>query len=62
MAILFAVATCVTPIGQIIYGALIDNFNSSVYIPVFIACGFTLAIAVVAKVILKDSESKTIEN
>lgn len=61
MAILFAGSACAMPIGQIIYGALIDNFKMSVYIPVFVACAFTLAIAVVAKMILKENIKMTIK-
>jgi MFS family permease len=50
MAILFATSTCATPIGQILYGALLDGFSTSIYIPILIVSGVTSILAFVAKV------------
>lgn len=57
MAILFAAATCATPLGQIIYGALLDSFNDRVYITVLIAGAFTLIMALVAKITLSSKKA-----
>lgn len=39
MAIITAVAQCAAPIGQVIYGLLLQKFNDQVYLPAMFMCG-----------------------
>ncbi|SFB33639.1 Major Facilitator Superfamily protein [Clostridium frigidicarnis] len=57
MLILFAAATCATPLGQIIYGTLLDSFSDRVYITVLIAGAFTLVMGFVAKITLSSKRA-----
>ena len=59
MAILFAAATCATPLGQIIYGTLLDSFSDRVYITVLIAGAFTLVMGFVAKITLSSKRENS---
>lgn len=53
MAILFAASSCATPIGQMVYGALLDGFSSNVYVPFFIGAAVTVAVSLLAQQMLK---------
>ncbi len=53
MAIIMAVAHCVTPIGQIMYGGLLEKYNQVPYIPILFAAVVTAMIAFAGKVLLK---------
>lgn len=54
MAIIMAVAQCVAPIGQIIYGLLFETFSLMVFIPTIILSIITLLLALTAKILFKN--------
>lgn len=56
MAIIMAVAQCVAPIGQIIYGFLFERFSMTAYIPTIILSVITLVIGLMTKWILRNEE------
>jgi len=56
MGIIMAVAGCAAPLGMMVYGIAFELFNNAVYVPILAACLFTLAIAFIAKNILRNSE------
>jgi MFS family permease len=53
MAIMQAVAQCAAPIGQLIYGVMLERFDSAVYIPFLLAGLLTSGIALMSKVTFK---------
>ncbi|MDR1753821.1 MAG: MFS transporter [Eubacterium sp.] len=56
MAIIFAAANCTSPVGQVIYGAVFENFKTNVWIPV-LAIGAVLFLAAIAtQRILKNEQ------
>lgn len=57
MSILFAASTCAIPLGQVVYGKLLDGFSSNVYITVFIAGVFIMIVAICGKFLLRTSEN-----
>jgi len=52
MAIIMAVSQCAAPLGQALYGVAFEQFSAAVYIPVLLACFFTVVIAFAAKIVL----------
>ena len=62
MAILFAASTCATPIGQIIYGLILEKFHSRVYVSIIVACVFSLIMAVLAGLIFKNNKVGKVES
>lgn len=52
MAIVMAVAQCVAPLGQALYGIAFEHFNAAVFVPVLFACFLTIVIAFLAKAML----------
>lgn len=59
MAILFAGSTCATPVGQMIYGEMLDSFADNVYVVVIIAGIVTIMMAGIAKMLLKRGSTVT---
>lgn len=59
VAILTAVSTCAVPIGQIIFGSLIDRFAINIYILVLSVAIITIGVAVVTKKILQEKTLET---
>lgn len=57
MAILTAVSTCAVPIGQILFGTLMDSFTTNVYALLLIVAVVTIAIAITTKVLLKERKA-----
>lgn len=51
MAIVMTISNCVAPLGHALYGFVFERFNKTAYIPVLMAAGFTLAIALAAKLV-----------
>lgn len=45
MALVMAVSQCAAPLGQAIYGFAFEHFRTVVYVPILLACLFTLIIA-----------------
>jgi len=56
MAIIMAVSQCATPLGMALYGLVFELFSRAVFVPVLIACAFTLGITFVAKQMLRTAE------
>ena len=56
MAIMMAVAQCVAPLGQILYGVIFEKFNTQVFIPTFFVCFATLFLAVLTHRLLRNEE------
>jgi hypothetical protein len=54
MAIVQAVAQCVAPIGQFSYGIAFQVFRDAVYIPILLAGGILVLIALAGKAMLKN--------
>ncbi len=54
MAIIVAVAQCAAPLGQILYGTLLEFFRNAVYIPIIIIGFMGLGIAVVTNKLFRD--------
>lgn len=52
MAIIMAVSQCAMPLGQLIYGLLIENFSTKMFVPVLFSAVTTFATALVAKKML----------
>jgi MFS family permease len=61
MAIIQAVAQCAAPIGQLLYGFAFEGFKNAAYIPLLIACGATVAIALIGKVMLQNGSFRKAE-
>ncbi|MNE30451.1 hypothetical protein D3C80_1239660 [compost metagenome] len=53
MAILTAVSTCAVPVGQIIFGALIDRFAANVYALVLVISAITIGVGLVTRKLLE---------
>jgi MFS family permease len=49
MAIFTTVCQCVAPLGQLLYGAMINQFSGAVFIPAFIAGALTLLTSIAIK-------------
>jgi predicted MFS family arabinose efflux permease len=58
MAIIQAVAQCAAPTGQLIYGIMLERFDSAVYIPLLIAGLLTAGIAFMSKATLKKEDKE----
>jgi MFS family permease len=58
MAIIQAVAQCVAPFGQILYGAAFEGFETLPYIPLAIAGIVTAGTALIWRVMLRGVEFK----
>jgi len=54
MAIITAVAQCVAPIGQIMYGVLFQGFSQAVFIPTLFASAVMFAMAFMAQRLFKN--------
>ena len=54
MAIIQAVAQCVAPIGQFLYGAAFEGFSGRPYLPLFIACLLIVCSSFAWRVMLKN--------
>ncbi|MDR0886092.1 MAG: MFS transporter [Clostridiales Family XIII bacterium] len=53
MAILMMVSQCVAPIGQLIYGAVLEKFSMTMYIPTAMIAVVTVIIAICGRNLLK---------
>ncbi|MDR1640138.1 MAG: MFS transporter [Clostridiales bacterium] len=58
MAIVQAVAQCAAPVGQMLYGAAFQAFLGEAYIPFLLVGALTMAIAFIAKVMLKGKDEE----
>jgi hypothetical protein len=56
MAIIMMVSQCAAPIGQLIYGVVLEKFSSEMFIPTGMLVIVTIAIAVAGKISLKNEE------
>ncbi|WP_234007858.1 MFS transporter [Lysinibacillus sp. FJAT-14745] len=56
MAILTAVSTCSVPVGQVLFGTLIDKFEDNVYTLVFAVAVITVLLALVTKKLFSTVE------
>lgn len=54
MSIIIAGAQCSTPVGQILYGNLLETFNSNFYIPILFICGIMIIITIITKYSFKN--------
>ncbi|WP_459503220.1 MFS transporter [Bacillus sp. C1] len=54
MAIITAVAQCMAPIGQVIYGVMFETFSFRVYLPILFVSLLVIVIALVTKKILQN--------
>ncbi|PEB51829.1 MFS transporter [Bacillus pseudomycoides] len=54
MAIITAVAQCMAPIGQVIYGFMFETFSIKVYLPILFISFIMIVIAIVTKRILRN--------
>lgn len=54
MAIITAVAQCMAPIGQVIYGFMFETFSMKVYVPILLISFIMIVIAIVTKRILRN--------
>ncbi len=57
MSIIMAASTSAGPIGQIIYGVLLDKFKSNVYITILIASVLIAVMAYLTKITLTDKNA-----
>ncbi len=62
MALITAIAQCAAPVGQILYGSLLEGFSNSVYIPTLLICVLIMVIAVVSRVLLKSEKELIAQN
>ncbi|MGG0239659.1 MFS transporter [Bacillus rhizoplanae] len=53
MAIITAVAQCMAPIGQVIYGLIFETFSIKIYLPILFVSFIMIVIAIVTKRILR---------
>jgi hypothetical protein len=53
MAIIQAVAQCAAPIGQLLYGGALQGFKNAVYLPLLIAGGLTVLVALTGRAMLR---------
>ncbi|MEN1936147.1 MFS transporter [Paenibacillus sp. 102] len=60
MAIITAVAQCMAPIGQVIYGFMFEIFSVKVYVPILFVSLIMIIIAIVAKRILKNEGESSV--
>jgi len=58
MSIIMAVAQCAAPLGQVLYGMAFEHSAGRSFIPIFMACGFTVAIAFASKFMLRIPKPK----
>lgn len=49
MAIITAVAQCAAPIGQVIYGLLLQKFSDQVYLPAMFMCGAMVLMTIITR-------------
>lgn len=56
MAIMTAVAQCAAPLGQMLYGIIIEKWSTQVFIPTFVVCTVTLLLGVLTQQLLKSEE------
>jgi MFS family permease len=56
MAIMMAVAQCAAPIGQFVYGVAFEGFRSVAFLPLLLAGGVTLLIALVGRKIFENEK------
>lgn len=56
MSIIIAAAQCSSPIGQILYGNILETFSTNLYIPILVVCGITIIIAAWTKHSFKNVE------
>jgi MFS family permease len=61
MAIIQAVAQCVAPIGQLLYGGALQGFKNAVYLPLLIASGLTVLVSLAGRGMLRKEGSLTHE-
>ncbi|MEH7459312.1 MFS transporter [Bacillus sp. JJ1127] len=54
MAIITAVAQCMAPIGQVIYGVMFETFSIKVYLPILFISFIMIVMAIVTKRILRN--------
>ena len=54
MAIITAVAQCMAPIGQVVYGFMFEEFSMKIYVPILAISFIMIIIAVVTKKILSN--------
>lgn len=57
MAIIMAVSQCAAPLGQLLYGFLLQQFSSQTFIPVLIACAATAGLSLLAKKMLSTKQN-----
>lgn len=60
LAIITAVAQCMAPIGQVIYGFMFETFSIKVYVPILFVSLIMIVIAIVAKRILKNEGESSV--
>lgn len=60
LAIITAVAQCMAPIGQVIYGFMFETFSIKVYVPILFVSLIMIIIAIVAKRILKNEGESSV--
>lgn len=58
MSVMFAGSTAAIPIGQVIYGVLLDALSSRVYIMAFVAAGATIIMSVITYYLIGKSKSE----
>lgn len=56
MAIIMAVAHCTTPLGQIVYGNILESFQTQTHLPLLLTSFTLLALAFIAYRVLKNGE------
>lgn len=54
MAIITAVAQCMAPIGQVVYGFMFEGFSMKIYLPILCISFILIIIAFVTKKILRN--------
>lgn len=53
MAIITAVAQCAAPVGQIIYGVLLEKYSNQVYLPAMFMCGAMVVMTILTKMMFQ---------
>lgn len=59
MAIIMAISQCAAPLGQALYGFAFQEFKTVVYVPVILACLFTVIIAFASKRFLRSAPGES---
>ena len=57
-AIMIAVAQSMAPLGQMIYGLILEGFSSRAYIPIFLASFLVLILALAGRHVFKKDHAK----